>query len=80
MVISFFMEMNKYHPLFYALTWKHMKNEIKNYLSSDIYNIFPNNILLHLTSNDLTSNDVKIILKKTLDRGIRNIFVLKGGN
>lgn len=57
-----------------------MKNEIKNYLSSDIYNIFPNNILLHLTSNDLTSNDVKIILKKTLDRGIRNIFVLKGGN
>ncbi|XP_043804245.1 methylenetetrahydrofolate reductase 1 isoform X2 [Apis laboriosa] len=74
---NFFMEMNKYHPLFYALTWKHMKNEIKNYLSSDMYNVFPNNILLHLTSNDLTCNDVKIILKKTLDRGIRNIFVLK---
>ncbi|XP_050587890.1 methylenetetrahydrofolate reductase [Bombus affinis] len=73
---SFFTEMNKYHPLFYALTWH--KNDMKDYLSLDIINILPNNTLLHLIAKDLTSTDVKIILKEALEHGIRNIFVLRG--
>ena len=71
--------MNKYHPSFYTLTW-HIENDMKDYLSLDIFNALPNNTLLHLIANNLTSTDVKIILKKALERDIRNIFVLRGGN
>ena len=53
---------------------------MKDYLSLDIFNALPNNTLLHLIANNLTSTDVKIILKKALERDIRNIFVLRGGN
>ncbi|XP_043517508.1 methylenetetrahydrofolate reductase isoform X2 [Frieseomelitta varia] len=73
----FFAEVNKYHPSFYTLTW-HIKNDMKDYLSLDVFNALPNNTLLHLIANNLTPTDVKIILKKALERDIRNIFVLRG--
>ncbi|XP_033325121.2 methylenetetrahydrofolate reductase (NADPH) [Megalopta genalis] len=74
---SFFTEMNKYHPLFYSLTWK-MKDEINNYLSLEVLDQFPNNTLLHLTICFLTRADILFILKKALDIGVINIFVLRG--
>ncbi|KAK1119614.1 hypothetical protein K0M31_013037 [Melipona bicolor] len=73
------MQVNKYRPSFYTLTC-HIKNDVKDYLSLDLFNALPNNTLLHLIANDLTPTDVKIMLKKALERGIRNIFVLRGGN
>nr|XP_033325122.1 methylenetetrahydrofolate reductase isoform X2 [Megalopta genalis]XP_033325123.1 methylenetetrahydrofolate reductase isoform X2 [Megalopta genalis] len=69
--------MNKYHPLFYSLTWK-MKDEINNYLSLEVLDQFPNNTLLHLTICFLTRADILFILKKALDIGVINIFVLRG--
>lgn len=71
--------MNKYHPLFYALTW-HVTKRTKDYLSLDIFDTLPSNTLVHLIANVLTITEVKIILKKALDCGIHNIFVLRGGN
>ncbi|XP_017791331.1 PREDICTED: methylenetetrahydrofolate reductase-like [Habropoda laboriosa] len=74
---SFFIEMDKYRPLFYALTW-HTKNEVNDSLYLDIFNIVSNNTLIHLIANNLTRADVRFILKKAFDYGIRNIFVLRG--
>ena len=71
--------MDRYHPSFYTLTW-HIKNDMRDYLSLDVFNALPNNTLLHLIANNLTPTNVNIILKKALERGIHNIFVLRGGN
>ncbi|KAG7212733.1 hypothetical protein KM043_013000 [Ampulex compressa] len=73
----FFMEMNKYSPLFYALTW-HTKNVHDNYLPLHLIEMFPRNTLLHLAAKGLTYSDVNIILSKALLIGIKNIFVLQG--
>lgn len=53
---------------------------MRDYLSLDVFNALPNNTLLHLIANNLTPTNVNIILKKALERGIHNIFVLRGGN
>lgn len=70
--------MNKYHPLFYALT-THTKNKTKHYEFLKLTDIFPNNVLLHLIANNLTRADAKSILEEALKCGIRNVFALRGG-
>ncbi|XP_076754404.1 5,10-methylenetetrahydrofolate reductase isoform X2 [Xylocopa sonorina] len=74
---SYFAEMNKYHPLFYALT-SSIKNRTQYHSSLDMFNKLPSNTLLHLPINDLTETDVQTILNKALDCGIHNIFALRG--
>lgn len=74
---SFFTETNKYRPLFYALTW-HAKSVTKSYLSLEVIDKFPSNTVLHLIVTGLTRDDVLIILKEALDRGVTNIFALRG--
>ncbi|XP_034183177.2 methylenetetrahydrofolate reductase (NADPH) [Osmia lignaria lignaria] len=74
---SFFTEMNKYHPLFYALT-SHTKNKTKHYEFLKLTDTFPNNVLLHLIANNLTRTDAKSILEEALKCGIRNVFALRG--
>ncbi|XP_076236564.1 methylenetetrahydrofolate reductase (NADPH) isoform X2 [Calliopsis andreniformis] len=73
----FIKETDKYHPLFYALTW-HTKNTTKSYLSLELIDIFPSNTILHLIVSGLTRDDVLTILKEALNRSITNIFVLRG--
>ncbi|XP_053970979.1 methylenetetrahydrofolate reductase (NADPH) isoform X1 [Hylaeus volcanicus] len=74
---SFFAEINKYRPLFYALTW-HTKNMAKDYPSLEVIRQFPSNTILHIVIGNLTRADILIILKKALDSGVINIFVLRG--
>ncbi|XP_078050828.1 uncharacterized protein LOC144477196 isoform X2 [Augochlora pura] len=74
----FFTELNKYRPLFYSLTWK-TKDAINNYLSLEVLEQFPKNTVLHLIICSLTRADILFILKKALDIGVINIFVLRGG-
>ncbi|XP_026667068.1 uncharacterized protein LOC108622149 isoform X2 [Ceratina calcarata] len=75
---SLFKQLNIHHPLFYAITL-HTNDETESYIQYlDMFNEIPKNTLLHLRSNDLTRIDVLAILKKALDHGVRNIFVLRG--
>ncbi|XP_076642683.1 methylenetetrahydrofolate reductase (NADPH) isoform X1 [Halictus rubicundus] len=71
-----YMYMNKYRPLFYALTCK-MK-DTTNYLSLDVLDQFPNNTVFHLIISNFSRADVLSILKKALNVGVTNIFVLRG--
>ncbi|XP_043679639.1 methylenetetrahydrofolate reductase [Vespula pensylvanica] len=73
----FFAEMDKYSPLFYALTW-HSKGLINSYLSLDIVEQFPSRTLLHLAAKGLKRCNVEMILKRAYNLGIRNIFALQG--
>ncbi|XP_032674176.1 methylenetetrahydrofolate reductase isoform X2 [Odontomachus brunneus] len=72
-------EMDKYSPLFYALTWHN--EEVfanKNYLPLEVLENFPSNTLLHLAANGLRRDEIVSILRRALSRGIINIFALQG--
>ncbi|XP_029668550.1 methylenetetrahydrofolate reductase-like isoform X1 [Formica exsecta] len=73
------MDMDKYLPLFYALTWHNEgASGSNNYLPLDLVKNFPSNTLLHLAAKDLKRDEVVCILKKALAFGIINIFALQG--
>jgi len=73
--------MDKYSPLFYALTWhEEAVADNKNYLSLNLARYFPPNTLLHLAANNLKRDEVIHILRKALAIGKINIFALRGGN
>ncbi|XP_076687303.1 methylenetetrahydrofolate reductase (NADPH) isoform X2 [Andrena cerasifolii] len=76
-IMIFIKEMDKYRPLFYALTW-HAKGTTNNCPSLELIDKFPSNTVLHLIVSDLTRADVLNILKKALDCGVNNIFALRG--
>lgn len=79
--IRLLMDMDKYSPLFYALTWHNEgASGSNNYLPLDLVKNFPSNTLLHLAAKDLKRDEVVRILKKALAFGIINIFALQGGN
>lgn len=82
MIFRLLRDMDKFSPLFYALTW-HDKAASSNdsYLPLDLaQNLLPSNVLLHLIAKDLKRDDVVCILRKALASGIVNIFALQGGN
>ncbi|XP_014477208.1 PREDICTED: methylenetetrahydrofolate reductase [Dinoponera quadriceps] len=73
-------EMDKYSPLFYALTW-HVNEGVsgnKNYAPLEILKNLPNNTLLHLAAKGLRRDEVVSILEKALTLEIVNIFALQG--
>ncbi|XP_070157168.1 methylenetetrahydrofolate reductase (NADPH) [Polyergus mexicanus] len=73
------MDMDKYSPLFYALTWHNKETSgSNNYLPLDLVKNFPSNTLLHLAAKGLKRDEVVRILKKALTFGIINIFALQG--
>lgn len=74
--------MDKYSPLFYALTWHNegVSSGDENYLPLEVLENFPSNTLLHLAAKGLRRDEVISILKRALSRGIINIFALQGGN
>ncbi|XP_072762449.1 methylenetetrahydrofolate reductase (NADPH) [Anoplolepis gracilipes] len=74
-----FLDMDKYSPLFYALTW-HNEEASGNdsYLPLDLVKHFPSNTLLHLAAKGLKRDQVIHILRKALGFGIINIFALQG--
>ncbi|XP_015432080.1 PREDICTED: methylenetetrahydrofolate reductase [Dufourea novaeangliae] len=74
---SFFSEMDQYHPLFYTLTC-HMKNMTNNFLSLELLDQIPSNIIVHLIATGLRRADILFILNRALDLGVTNIFVLRG--
>lgn len=81
MYIRLLLDLDKYSPLFYALTW-HNEGVSSNdsYLPLDLVENFPSNTLLHLAAKSLKRDEVVYILKKALAFGIINIFALQGGN
>ncbi|XP_074109764.1 methylenetetrahydrofolate reductase (NADPH) [Cotesia typhae] len=72
-LLKFFMDLQEYFLLFYALTWRKNSNNNFNNLSQ-----MPKNTLLHVTARGKTKNDIKEILNKALELGICNIFALRG--
>jgi len=73
--------MEKYSPLFYAITWHNEAASDNNgYLPLDLAENFPPNTLLHLAAKGLKRDEVVYILRKALAIGIINIFALRGGN
>lgn len=73
--------MDKYSPLFYALTWHNEGvSSDENNLPLKVLENFPNNTLLHLAAKSLRRDEVIRILKRALSHGIINIFALQGGN
>ncbi|KAL0133394.1 hypothetical protein PUN28_000852 [Cardiocondyla obscurior] len=71
--------MEKYSPLFYALTWHNEEaSNDDSYLPLDLVESFPSNTLLHLAAKDLKRDEVARILKKAFALGIINIFALRG--
>jgi len=73
--------MDKYSPLFYALTWhQEAVADNKNYLSLNLARHFPPNTLLHLAANNFKRDEMIHILREALAIGKINIFVLRGGN
>ncbi|XP_050454090.1 methylenetetrahydrofolate reductase isoform X1 [Cataglyphis hispanica] len=73
------LDMDKYSPLFYALTWHNEgTSSSDNYLPLDLVEIFPSNTLLHLAAKGLKRDEVVRILRKALAFGIINIFALQG--
>lgn len=79
--IRLLLDMDKYSPLFYALTW-HNEGASGNdsYFPLDLVENFPSNTLLHLAAKGLKRDEVVRILRKALAFGIINIFALQGGN
>ncbi|XP_043493953.1 methylenetetrahydrofolate reductase [Polistes fuscatus] len=73
----FFAEMDKYSPVFYALTWN-TKSATNFYLPLNIVKQFPPNTLLHVAAKGLKRCNVEAILKTAYNLGIRNIFALLG--
>ncbi|GAB1867601.1 Methylenetetrahydrofolate reductase [Camponotus japonicus] len=74
------LNMDKYSPLFYALTWHKEEGVFSNhsYLPLELVENFPSNTLLHLAAKGLKRDKVVCILKKALAFGIINIFALQG--
>ncbi|XP_029178925.1 methylenetetrahydrofolate reductase-like isoform X2 [Nylanderia fulva] len=73
------LDMDKYSPLFYALTWHNEETSSNDsYLPLDLVKNFPSNTLLHLAAKDLKRDEVVRILKEALACGIINIFALQG--
>ncbi|XP_035741035.1 methylenetetrahydrofolate reductase-like isoform X4 [Vespa mandarinia] len=69
----FFAEMDKYSPVFYALTW-HTKNVINSYLSLDIVEQFPSPTLLHVAVLDSVLEDGDFPYAIDLVKFIRSYF------
>lgn len=82
MYVRLLLNMDKYSPLFYALTWHKEEGVFSNhsYLPLELVENFPSNTLLHLAAKGLKRDKVVCILKKALAFGIINIFALQGGN
>lgn len=73
--------MDKYSPLFYALTWHNDALAGNNdYLPLDVAEHFPGNTLFHLAAKGLMRSEVADILRRALARGMTNVFALQGGN
>ncbi|XP_012217058.2 methylenetetrahydrofolate reductase (NADPH) [Linepithema humile] len=80
MIFRLLRDMDKFSPLFYALTWHNKAASSNNsYLPLDLAeNLLPPNTLLHLAVKGLKREEVIYILKKALASGIVNIFALQG--
>lgn len=79
--VSLLEELDKYSPLFYALTW-HEEAAVgkRNYLPLNLAEDFPPNTLLHLAARSFKRDEMSDVLRKALAAGIINIFALRGGN